>query len=263
MSLWIRTGTALSLAALFAPASALAQGRAAAAAAAAVEVAGVRIIGPGYGEDGTELRAFNESPGLALALAVKAPGKTGIVDIDEDKCSIETVTDDKGTNLMEEARFGSFPKVSKDGSVGMVDLEVRVRPAAGSSMVKATGSLVYMAATGTKPVKAKVGLENGKTFKIGTTTVTVDGVTVEEGRTNLTFKLPKSTMLTIKDVRFLDDAGQPLEGNRMGSGWMNDQAEMSFALQTAAKTATFEFDVWQGVKENTVPFTVQAGLGLK
>lgn len=262
MSLWIRSGIGLALAASLAPAEALAQGRAAAA-APSVEIAGLRVVGPGYGEDGTELRAFNESPGLALALAIKAAGKSGIVDIDEDKCNIEAVTDDKGTNLMEEARFGSFPKVAKDGSVGMVDLEVRVRPAAGASSVKATGTLVYLAATGTRPVKAKVGLENGKTFKIGTTTVTVDAVTVEEGRTNFTFKLPKSLLLTLKDVRYLDDAGQPIEGHRMGSGWMNDDAEMSFALQTAAKTANFEFDVWQGLKETTVPFSVQAGLSLK
>ena len=66
----------------------------------------------------------------------------------------------------------------------------------------------------------------------------------------------------IKNVAFLDAKGQPIEGSRTGSGYMNDAAEMGFSVKTAAKTLTIEFEAWQGLRTIKVPFKVKAGLGL-
>ena len=41
-------------------------------------------------------------------------------------------------------------------------------------------------------------------------------------------------MTGIKNVVFLDAKGQPIEGRRTGAGYMNDAAELSFSVQTAA-----------------------------
>ena len=75
-------------------------------------------------------------------------------------------------------------------------------------------------------------------------------------------KLPRQAMAGIKDVVFLDAKGQPIEGRRTGSGYMNDAAEMGFSVKTAAKTLTLEFEAWQGLRTIKVPFKVKAGLGL-
>ena len=77
-----------------------------------------------------------------------------------------------------------------------------------------------------------------------------------------TLKLPRQVMTGLKDVVFLDAKGQPIEGRRTSSGYMNDAAEMGFSVKTAAKTLTLEFEAWQGLRTIKVPFKVRAGLGL-
>ncbi len=49
-----------------------------------------------------------------------------------------------------------------------------------------------------------------------------------------TLKLPRQAMTEIKELVFLDAKGQPIEGRRTGSGYMNDAAEMAFSVKTAA-----------------------------
>lgn len=47
-----------------------------------IMVAGIRVVAPGLGANGSELHAFNDQPGTALALAIVASPNTGIVDVD-------------------------------------------------------------------------------------------------------------------------------------------------------------------------------------
>ena len=88
-----------------------------------IVVAGVRVVGAGFGKNRDEIRAFNESPGVAVALVLKMPAGQGIVTLDEDDCELTSVTDDAGTDLGEQAQYGSFPKTSDDGSVGLIEIE--------------------------------------------------------------------------------------------------------------------------------------------
>ena len=64
-----------------------------------VQLAGLRIVGPGQGLNGTELRAFHQQSGTTLALVVRAPENKKIVEVDDDKCSLTELTDDRGQNL--------------------------------------------------------------------------------------------------------------------------------------------------------------------
>jgi hypothetical protein len=136
-------------------------------------------------------------------------------------------------------------------------------PTVGSTHVTAKGTLSVTTATGTKPVKVlKVPLENGKTFKLGTGTITVEDVSTEtEGKTTLTLKSTLPVMGSIKDVRFLDAKNQPIESSNNGNGRMNDVAYKSFSVSTQAKTVTLELDAWQGLKQRSIPFDVKATLG--
>ena len=98
----------------------------------AVSVGGLRVVGPGIGESGSEQRPFNEGTGTTIVLLVKAPKGTGIVDLDNDGSVIDTVSDDKGTNLLEDASFGSFPEVVKDGSAALIEMNISGPAGAGS-----------------------------------------------------------------------------------------------------------------------------------
>jgi hypothetical protein len=251
------------------PAAAQSRGKAKPAAAApaappAVTLGGLRIVAPGMGEEGTEIRAFNESPGTALALFVKFSDGSGIVDIDEDKSALKVIKDDTGANLLEEGRIGPFPKITKDGSTGMIEVETRGRPSAGATYLLAEGSIALTGSAGTKVQKiSNVKFESGKVFKVGTATVTVGDVSTQGDYGSVTLKLPRSALLSIKEFRFKDAKGQPVQADRMGSGWMGEEAEVSFRVPADLKAANLELDVWQNLKEQTVPFSVKVGLSLK
>jgi hypothetical protein len=234
-----------------------------AAAAPQVAAVGLRIVGPGLGANGTELKPFNESPGTVIVLAIQAPKGNGIVDIDDHGSKLDSFADDKGQSLLEEGRIGPFPKVAEDGSAALVEVQVRARPSAGASAVTAQGTIALTVAGGSKPFKAAaVKLDPNSTFKIGTTTMTVAEAKVEDDESRITVNLPRSVLQTIREIRFLDAKGGPLEGRRTGSGYFNEKAELSLNIKTKDKTIGLEFELWQNLRTLKVPFNVQAGPGL-
>jgi hypothetical protein len=228
-----------------------------------IVIVGVRVVGAGLGKNREEIRPFNEQPGVAVALAIKMPAGQGIVELDEDNCLLTSVTDDVGTDLGEHAQYGSFPKTSDDGSVGMIEIESRLRPAPTSSAILAEGTLVFSASPGSKPTKiANLKLEKGKVFKLGTTTVTLSEVTPGED-TSIEFALPRSILYTVRNVTFSDATGKVLEADRTGRGYMNDDATIGYRIKGAGATVNVEFDLWQGLREQKVPFKIKTGLSLK
>lgn len=232
-------------------------------AAPQVSATAIRVVGPGLGANGTELRPFNESPGTVIVLAIQPPRGSGIVQIDDHGSRLDAFSDDKGQSLLEEGRVGPFPKIAEDGSAAIVEVEVRARPSAGTTAVTAQGSIAMTLAGGSKPVRAAgVRLDTGQTFKVGSATMTVGEVKVEEESTKVTFGLTRSMLNTIREVRFFDAKNAPIESRRTGSGYFNEKAEMEFDAKTKDKTVTVEFEIWQNPRTINVPFNVQAGLGV-
>jgi hypothetical protein len=228
-----------------------------------VSVAGVRVVGIGYGEEGREAQAFNESSGVGLALVVQGAGQSGIIAFDDDASSLDELTDSTGKNLLDEASIWPFPKLTKDGKAVIVEMKARGVPAPGATEIQAKGKLALTTATGSKPVKVpNVALANDKTFKLGTGVVTLSEVEATEGQTSVTFKGSLQVFAAIRGMKFLDAKGQPIEASSAGSGRMNDVAMASYRLSTAAKAVTIEIDQWEGVKPVVVPFDVKAGLSL-
>jgi hypothetical protein len=228
-----------------------------------VSAAGIRVTGPGFGANGSELRPFNESPGTVVVLAIQAPRGGGIVEIDDHGSKLDVFSDDKGQSLLEEGRVGPFPKVAEDGSAALVEVEVRARPSAGSTSVSVQGSLAMTLAAGSKPVRATaVRLETGQTFKLGTTTMTIGEAKADEDSTKITFGLARSVLNTIREVRFFDAKNTPIESHRSGSGYFNDKATLDYQAKTKDKSVTIEFELWQNPRTIKVPFDVQAGLGV-
>jgi hypothetical protein len=233
------------------------------AAGPVVSLAGLRVVGIGYGEDGREAQAFNESSGVGLALVVQASGSSGIIAFDEDGSSLDELTDSTGKNLLDEASIWPFPKLTKDGKAVIVEMKARGVPAAGATEVHAKGKLSLTTATGSKPVKIpNVALANDKTFKLGTGVVTLSEVEASGEQTSVTFKGPLPVFAAIRGMKFLDAKGVAIESSSRGSGRMNDVAMASYSLTTTAKTVTVEIDQWQGMKPLVVPFDVKGGLGL-
>jgi hypothetical protein len=63
-------------------------------------------------------------------------------------------------------------------------------------------------------------------------------------------------------MRFIDAERGEIESDHVGSGYFNDTGEFDYRLKTTSKTVTISCDVWQGLKNDKVPFKSTAGLGL-
>jgi hypothetical protein len=227
-----------------------------------IVVGGIQVVRVVVPDSDFSAKPFNADNGTTIVLWVKMPSGQGLIEIDEDASVLESVTDDKGANLG--GKFDSFPEEFDDASGGTIDIESTGLAGRDATAILAEGTLALTVATSTRKTRvAKVQLQNDAKFTFGKTPILVADVQSEDDAQTFTLKLPREVMVAIKDIVFLDAKGQPLEGRRTGTGYMNDAAEMTFNVKTAAKTLTLEFEAWQGTRIIKVPFKVKAGLGLQ
>jgi hypothetical protein len=232
-----------------------------AAPAPTINVAGIRVVGQGYGEDGREAQPFNESPGVALALVIQASGG-GIIAFDDDSSALGEINDSEGNSLLDNASIWPFPKITKDGKSLIVEMKTEGVPAVGSTHVTAKGTVTVTTATGSKPVKVpNVKLANDATFKVGTGVIKVEDVSSDEESTSLMLTGPSAALGSVRGFRFLDAKGVEIESSERGYSRSSDTSSKAFNVKTTAKTVTLELDVWQGLKQAALPFDVKAGLG--
>jgi hypothetical protein len=226
-----------------------------------VFVTGIQVVGTGLGANGAELHAFNERPGMSVALGIVAPAGSGIVEIDSRASRVDAFTDDKGQSLLEEGRFGPFPKLSDDRSAALVDIEVRGRPSAGASAISLQGAVGVTMASGSKPTRiSNVKFEPSRTMKLGSATITVKSVNVADESTEIGLGLSRQVLNTISTVRFFDAKGEVIESRRTSSGYMNDAAEVEYRVSGKQLPVAVEFEIWQNMRQVKVPFSLTAGL---
>ena len=224
-----------------------------------IVVGGIQIAKVVVADNDFSAKPFHRDNGTSIVLWVKMPAGQGLIEIDEDASLLQSFGDDKGTNMG--GKFGSFPEEFKDGSGGIIEIASSAFAAPNATALLAEGSIAMTMAAGTRKTRvANVRLQNETKFTFGRTPITVAGVETQDDTQSFTLKLPRQVMAGIKDVAFLDAKGQPIEGHRTSSGYMNDEAEMGFTVKTAAKTLTLEFEAWQGQRTIKVPFKVRTGL---
>lgn len=232
-----------------------------AAAVPTVSVAGIRVVGQGYGEDGREAQPFNESPGVALALVIQAKDG-GIIAFDDDSSALGEINDSEGNSLLENASIWPFPKITKDGKSLIIEMKTKGVPAVGATHVSAKGTVSVTTATGAKPLKIpNVKLANDVTFKVGAGIIDLANVTTEEESTSVSFRSTMAVMGTVKSWKALDAKGAEIEMSDRGYSRSNEDASMSFSLKTTAKVVTLQLEVWQGLKQSAIPFDLKAGVG--
>lgn len=237
-----------------------------AAGAAEVKVAGIQIAGPGFGKDGREISAFNTyTPGTKLVLVVDASdGQGGIVEILDDDCSLEAMTDDTGKNLLEGVDWGAFPDVSEDGRYASIEVSSNGRPAPGAGSLTLKGKFAYLASAGTASEKvADVKLETGTEISWSGGEATVEAMEASEWSDGMELGLGMSAALKsqIKEIRFLGADGEDLEVEGSGYMVMGSHATLTFGLPEGLTEATLEIEWWEDLEEVELPFEITVGLG--
>ena len=230
----------------------------------AVQLAGVRIVGPGYGLNGTELRAFHQQSGTTLALAVQAPENKKIVEVDDSKCSLVEFTDDRGHNLLDGVDWGGFPKISEDGRVALIEVTSKERPSQDASrlFVKGTIHLRVAASESTEKIQ-NLKLEVGTKANVRQEVIQVMKVQEENDGLTLVLQLNRKFTDNMKDIRFYTAKGNPVEIWGRGSFTFGNASQMEYNLDTksAPEALKVEIDLWEELEIVNLPFEIESGVG--
>lgn len=229
-----------------------------------VQLAGLRIVGPGYGLNGTELRAFYQQSGTALALIVQAPKNKKIVEVDNSKCLLVEFTDDRGSNLLDEINWGGFPKISKDSRLALIEVTSKKRPSIDASRLFVKGNIYLRVATSESTEKIEnIKLEVGTKVSVQQEIIQVMKVQEVANGLTLVLQFNRKFINNMKDIRFYTLEGNLVEIWGRGSFTFGNASQLEYNLdiKSIPEALKIEIDQWQELEIINQSFTIESGVG--
>jgi hypothetical protein len=230
-----------------------------------VQLAGLRVVGPGYGLNGTELQAFHRQSGTTLALIVRAPENMKVVEVDDSRCSMLEFTDDRGHSLLDGIHWGGFPEISKDGRLALIEVTSKAWPSQKASRLLARGTIhVRVAASERTETIENLELNVGTKVRVRQEVVQVMKVQEEDDGLTLVLQTNRRLANNVKDIRFFEPSGNPVNIWSRGSLTFGNAAQMEFNLETESTPGALniEIDVWQELEAVDHTFEIHSGVGL-
>jgi len=230
-----------------------------------VQLAGLRVVGPGYGLNGTELQAFYQQSGTTLALVVQTHNNKKIVDVDDTKCSLVEFADDRGHNLLDGVDWGGFPKISKDGHLALIEVTSKNRPSQDASRLLAKGTIHLRVAASESTEKIEnLKLEVGNKVNVRQEVIQVMKVKEENDGLTLVLQISREFLNNMKDIRFYTADGNPVEIWGRGSFTFGNASQMEYNcnIKSTPEALRIEIDLWQDLEILNIPFEIGSGLGL-
>ena len=239
---------------------------------ARVEARGVRVVGPAYGDEMGGLRAFNWSQGVSLAVLVEMP-EGGLIAFDDDKSKLVALTDDKGASLLKGEEFhegfGMMTSISDDGKACLVEINGQGLPGKDASRIRAAGTMVFRCGSTKKTFQdANVAVKVGAKVNAGAVPFEITEVGKPDwGDEPLQIKLTTHQEIPeIAEIKFLDNAGREIESSQAGTMtttmFNKVTVERYFNLSRKTDSLAVAITYWTDMKTVSVPFSVEAGLGL-
>jgi hypothetical protein len=229
-----------------------------------VQLAGLRVVGPGYGLNASELRAFHQKSGTTLALVVRGPKNKKIVEVDDSKCSLVKFTDNRGHNLLDGVDWGRFPKISKDGRLALIEVRSKSRPSPGACRIFAKGTIRIRVAASESTEKIEVlKLQVGTKVTIGNDVIQVMKVKKENKGLTLVLQISRKFKEKIKDIRFYTTSNNPVHiWSRSSFTFGNaSQLRYNFDTKSISKDLKVEIDLWEGIETLNLPFHIKSAMG--
>jgi len=234
-----------------------------------VQITGVRVVAPAP-EGRSNLRAFNWSPGITVALLLTSPEKN-IISVAKDKSKITSFTDDKSTDLLaaEPGTIDYSSWLNSDSAAGKsvsVEAKVSSQPAKGAAQFNLAGKfLVETASQLTNIAVENVALKVGSQFNIGQIKFTISGVRLQGKDFVLTLQADQD-LAAVSHLDFYDANGTKIESHKYSSSSWSSAGSTSiswdFTLKKQADQATVRAAVWTDLKSIEVPFSTKVSLGL-
>jgi hypothetical protein len=229
-----------------------------------VQLAGLRVVGPGYGLNGSELRAFHQQSGTTLALVVQSPENKKIVDVDDSKCSLMEFTDDRGHNLLDGINWGGFPKISKDGRLALIEVTSKNTPSQGASRLFAKGTIQLRVAASESTEKIEgLKLQVGTKATIRDEVIQVMKVQEENEGLILVLQISRKFKNKIKDIRFYTATSNPVDIWSRGSLTFGNASQLEYNLDTKSipKDLKVEIDLWKELEILNLSFRIESAMG--
>jgi hypothetical protein len=242
-----------------------------------VSVAGLRVVGKEYKEEGSEetLRAFSWSSGTNIALLIQSDDKA-IVFFDKDKSTITGFSDDKGFDFLKvKKRFSNKPfsfgmeQESESRKALMTTLESDGVPQSGATTINVTGELVVSVASKSELKKSgKVAIKKGEQFEVAGQVFTIDQAGKPkwgEGKLEITLK-SSVDLKGFRRVVFYDADGKEIEsesGMWSSMGMFGKKTfKASYTFKTEPNVMLVGLDEWTDLEELKVPLKLKVGAGL-
>ena len=230
----------------------------------AVQLAGIRIVGPGSGLNGNELQAFHQQSGTTLALVIHAPGNKKIVEVDDDKCSLKTFTDNQENDLLDGIDWSGFPKISEDGRSALIEVTSKNRPSMGAEKLHVRGSVYLRVAASEYTDRIEnMTLKTGTKVMVGQEAIQVMKTEIDNENLTIVLQISQSLKNNMKDIRFYSLSGQELEIWGRGSFTFGSVSQMEYNLDTNTipEFLNIEIDIWKELENSDLPFEIEAGIG--
>ena len=202
-----------------------------------------------------------------LTVRVEQP-EGGIVGLQKMKNTIAAYRDDAGSDLHHGThaweRLGEV-RVGSDGRYLEFDIKGRRAPAAGSTRLHAEGSATIDCASGRKTSNSEsVTIAAGRQFEVGAIPVTLERTRPDTDAAFQIVHLHFGGVTTSNDpiieMRFIDDAGQPLEAQIIAQQYMKSEYIVQVRMPAAVQTMKVSLDHWLDFRRVVVPYSVTAKL---
>ncbi len=237
-------------------------------------VVGFQIVDDQFDNDAFEFTPFHRL-GTTFHVLLTSEGKK-IIEIDRDNSTVDVMKDDADGDLLKQQEqkkdgalsfstsqspIGSFPKISKDQKLALLEIHAPRSPSPGAKRIAAVGKLIVKLAGGSNMQKlTDVPLKPGplavKGHKIAIKEVgeADDMLGGDEKQLAITLEYPDKTEAALAGIRFVDAAGEEIE--QQGSMWstVGPTTTKTIHLANKVESATIEFTFWQGVEIVELPF---------
>jgi hypothetical protein len=233
----------------------------------AVEVASLRVQ-PELSKNDAALLVGAQS-GVKLQLLVRSPSNT-IVSVDEQESSIESLKDDKGTDLKAADATLRSLDISSDHHTAAIEIAAPLVPSKDASSLVLSGSLQLKTAGGEKSADAKhVIVRPDSHFRAGPYAMSISEMKTVDLAPGM--KLGITLLFTgepdaIKAITFLDSKGQTIE-SRATTTTVTRAGKLAkvmkqYELSQTPETMTVHVEYYDDIRSIAVPVKLQTGLGL-
>lgn len=220
------------------------------------KVAGVQVVK--FSNPENDLRTFNGKSGYTISIYGSLPQE--VLSVKEGK--LITALTDTGDDVLpgEWERKINFSQLSKDKRMVMFEVPLKELPASASRITEVAGEINYVIGKSTKEVDLGLdSFEAGATGQVFEAEIkSIEPATWGDKGNVLALEI-KKPHYEIKEVKFYDSEGQPLETDSAGYSASMDQVTLNYSVKGGVfpSKGSVKVVIYDDLEKYTLPFSLR------